>query len=71
MGVSMSNFYEDRIQVTQTRLLVLINSASKLNDQISELNELREQVKRAQQSARRWHQTRRTEADEAQRELRP
>jgi hypothetical protein len=48
----MSSFQKRLAAVTDMRLAVVIDAAANLNIQLRELNRLREQVRRAQLSAR-------------------
>jgi hypothetical protein len=53
LGFQMSSLRNRLAAFTETRLSVVTDAAAKLIAQLSELNELREQVKKAQLSARR------------------
>jgi hypothetical protein len=53
----MSSLYNRLAEVTSARLSVVTGAAANLTAQLSELNELRERVRKAQLSARRSRRT--------------
>jgi hypothetical protein len=53
----MSSLRNPHAALDETRPLVLTSVTANLNAQLSELNELREQVRKAQLSADKWEQT--------------
>jgi hypothetical protein len=57
LGIQMSNLYNRLADVESTRLSVVTGVAANLVAQLSELNELRERVRKAQLSAQTSRRT--------------
>jgi hypothetical protein len=53
----MSALYVRRLELTNTRIAVVADTVASLNAQVSELELLRDKVKKAQMSAKKTQQT--------------